>query len=182
MRATLEVVIKQVALTVVPHRLLYWLWHLRRKGRPRTGDDNAEDTRVIPVQNGARLEVYWNTNPLGPGPAASLYVLDEEVLRLDCFGGATGHMHINPVQANLALPWTTTPRYMFPPDRLEAHIDRSVFELTKNTQAALQTNLLGRVRSFTIESARLVDAAEQMKTQMFDLLTKHGHDVPSERR
>ena len=174
MPQTLENGIKQICLTILPHRLLYWLWHHRRKARPRTGDDNAEDIRTIPIQDGARLEIYWNTNPLGPGPAASLYVLDEEILRLDCFGGKTGQMHVNPVQANLALPWTTTPRYMFPEDTLEAHIERSLFELTTNTAAALQTNMLGRIRKYQIEQARLTEAAVQMKTHMHELLAKYG--------
>ncbi len=170
----LENSIKQLALTLLPHRLLYWLWHLRRKGLPRTGDDNALDLRVISVQEGVRLEVYWNTNPLGPGPAASLFVLDEEVLRVDCFGGKTGHMHINPVQANLPLAWETTPRYFFPPDTVEGHIDRSLFELTTNTPAALKTNQLARIRNFPIQKKSLTDAALEMKAYMYELLEGHG--------
>jgi hypothetical protein len=173
-RSSLEYGLKHLALTLLPHRLVYWLWHLRRRNRPRTGDDNAVDVRVVPVREGARLEVYWNTNPLGPGPAASLYVLEEEVLRLDCFGGETGHMHINPVQVNLALPWEVTPRYFFPPDTLENHIERSVFELTTNSKAALQTNLLGRVRMFPIEHGCLVEAAGRMRSEMYELLAKHA--------
>ncbi len=174
MTQKLENSIKQLALTLLPHRLLYWLWHLRRKGRPRTGDDNALDLRVISVQDGVRLEVYWNTNPLGPGPAASLFVLDEEVLRVDCFGGKTGHMHINPVQANLPLAWEITPRYFFPPDTVEGHIDRSLFELTMNTPAALKTNQLARIRRFPIQKTSLTDAALEMKAYMYELLRGHA--------
>lgn len=174
MRRRLENGMKQLALTLLPNRLLYWLWHRRRKGRPRTGDNNALDLRIIPVQDGVCLEVYWNTNPLGPGPSASLFVLDEEVLRVDCFGGKTGHMHINPVQANLLLAWETTPRYFFPPDTIEGHIDRCLFELTTNTPAALQTNQLARVRSFPLRETSLIDASLEMKTNMYELLEKHG--------
>ncbi len=83
-------------------------------------------------------------------------------------------MHINPVQANLPLAWEITPRYFFPPDTVEGHIDRSLFELTTNTPAALQTNQLARIRSFPIEKKNLTDAALEMKAYMYKLLVGHG--------
>ena len=173
MRLKIEEFIKQLAISSLPQPVLYKLWHLRRRGRPRTGDDNAMDIRMIHVQSGVRLEVYWNTNPLGPGPSASLYVLDEEVLRVDCFGGKTGHMHINPVQVNLPLKWEITPQYFFPPGSKEDHIERAIFELTTNTLAALQTNQLARIRKFHIEKKNLTEASLQMKKYMNELLIRY---------
>ena len=169
----MEKFIKLLAISILPQPILYGLWHLRRKGRPRTGDDNAMDQRVIHVQSDVRLEVYWNTNPLGPGPAMSLFVLDEEVLRVDCFGGKTGHMHINPVQVNLPLRWEITPRYFFPPGSKKDHVERGVFELTTNTRAALQTNQLARIRKFVIERKNLIEASLQMKNYMNELLVRY---------
>jgi hypothetical protein len=173
MELRLENAIKRLTMYVLPQPILYELWHLRRKSRPRTGDDNAEELRAIPVQPDVRLEVYWNTNPLGPGPAASLYVLDEEVMRIDCFGGQTGHLHLNPVQANLALPWAKTPRFFFPPASMEDQVERGAFELRMNTSAALQTNQLARIRNFAIEKNHLNDAVDQMKVYMIELIASH---------
>jgi hypothetical protein len=168
-----EKVLKQLALTVLPQRLLYWLWHLRRRGKPRTEDGTATDCRVIPVQDGVHLDVYWTDVDLGPGPGASLYVLDEEVLRLDCFGGKTGHMHVNPIQVNLALDWNVTPRFFFPPDSVDKHIERGAFEVAMNVPAMLQTNQLARIREFPIERKRLAVAAGEMRVYMGELLVKH---------
>ena len=57
---------------------------------------------------------------------------------------------------------------------ISSNFDRSAFELTANTKAALQTNLLARVRSFPIEASRLKEAAVKMKAEMLDVLQKHG--------
>jgi hypothetical protein len=110
----------------------------------------------------------------GAGPCASLFVLDEEVLRLDYFAGSTAHMHLNPVQLNLPLPWDVTPRIAFPPGDARAQIDRAAFELEMNTKTALQMNQLARLRGFPIERAALAEAAMQMKDYMLELTARPG--------
>ena len=111
MKLGLIELIKRLALLVLPQPILYRLWHLNRKRRPRTELDSAMDHRVIDVQTGVRLNVYWaDVQNVGRGPGASLFVLLEEVMRIDCFGGNAGHMHINPVQQALLAGWATTPR------------------------------------------------------------------------
>ncbi len=175
MKLGLIELIKRLALLVLPQPILYRLWHLNRKRRPRTELDSAMDHRVINVQTGVRLNVYWADVPnVGRGPGASLFVLLEEVMRIDCFGGNAGHMHINPVQQALLAGWDTTPRVYFPPGTRESHIDRAAFELTRNTPAALQTNQLARIRSVPIEKKNLTDAALEMKAYMNELLARHG--------
>ncbi len=173
MRVTVENVIKRLALAVLPQPILYRLWHLRRRKRPRTADSNAMDQRIIPICDGAYLEVYWTEAPLGRGPCVSMFVLLEEVMRIDCLGGKAGHMHINPVQQSLLVGWRKTPRLFFPPSDSESQIDRAVFELTANTDLALQTNQLARIRNFSIEKKRLEDAAGQMRAMMHGLMADH---------
>ena len=175
MGAKLESFVKWLAICLLPQPILYRLWHWRRRSRPRTGDANASQIRTITIQSGARLEVYWNTNKMGPGPSVSLYVLDEEIYRIDCFGGTTGHLHINPVQANLVLGWATTPRFFFPPGDMQEQVERAAFELTANTTAALQTNQLASVRKFSMDKRALDDAVDQMSAYMKELMLEHGY-------
>jgi len=176
-RSRVEDGLKRLSLFVVPSELLYRLWHRRRKGMPRTEDGTTEDLRAFGVQDGVRLDVYWTVVEQGAGPCASLFVLDEEVLRLDCFAGSSAHMHINPVQLNLPLPWHVTPRIKFPPAGARAQIERGAFELVTNAKTALQMNQLARLRGFPIERDALVAAAEEMKTYMLELVARHSKEA-----
>ena len=174
MKSRVEDALKRWSLTVVPPELLYRLWHRRRRGMPRTEDGTTEELRSIAVQDGVYVDVYWTVVAQGSGPCASLFVLDEEVLRLDCFAGNGAHMHLNPVQLNLPLPWEITPRIAFPPGNMEAQIERATFELETNTKAALQMNQLARFRKFPIKRAALAEAAKQMKSYMLELAARHN--------
>ena len=173
MRSRVEGVLKRLSLVVVPPEFLYRFWHWRRKGMPRTEDGTSEDLRSIAVQDGVCLDVYWTVVDQGAGPCASLFVLEEEVLRLDCFAGNQAHMHLNPVQLNLPLPWEITPRIAFPPGDAQAQINRAAFELETNTVTALQMNQLARLREFRIEREALAQAAKQMKSYMLELVARH---------
>ena len=87
MKSRVEDALKRWSLTVVPPELLYRLWHRRRRGMPRTEDGTTEELRSIAVQDGVYVDVYWTVVAQGSGPCASLFVLDEEVLRLWFFIG-----------------------------------------------------------------------------------------------
>lgn len=173
LRTRFEEALKRLSLFLLPPAFLYPLWHRRRRGKPRTEDGTTEALKSIVVQDGVRLDVYWTVVEQGAGPCASLFVLDEEVLRLDCFAGNTAHMHLNPVQLNLPLPWHITPRLAFPPGNALTQIDRAVFELEMNTKTALQMNQLARVRHLPISKEALDVAARQMKRYMLELVTAH---------
>ena len=110
----------------------------------------------------------------GAGPCASLFVLDEEVLRLDCFAGHTAHMHLNPVQLNLPLQWSITPRIAFPPGTMEAQIERASFELETNTKAVLQMNQLARIRQYPVKRSALTEAAKKMTSYMLELAARRN--------
>jgi hypothetical protein len=174
-KRTLVDLSKQFAVSLIPQPILYRLWHLNRRWRPRTSLDNASDHRVISPQPGVRLEVYWADVPnVGRGPCGSLFVLREEVMRFDCFGGNQGHMHINADQISLVVGWDITPRLFFQPGSRQSHIDRAVFEVRENTIAALQSNQLARVRKFPLDRNALADASLQMKKYMHELMEAHG--------
>ncbi len=162
---------------LLPEALLYPLWHWYTARIPRSVLATASDHRVIATQEEMRLEVYWVNRQLGPGPGASLYVLGDEVLRLDCFGayGQGGHYHINPRQVRLNS--LEPARLFFPAGSHEDHIERAAFELKKNLPAALSMNRNARIRRIEVDSTRLVQAANNMQKAMLDLLEKHREEL-----
>lgn len=172
---------KRVFLALTPAPLAAMLWHAVRRGAPRTELPTAQDHETIAVQPGARLEVYWSDVPgVGWGPSASLYVRDEEVLRLDCFGNGRGHMHLNPVQHEL---FEGPPaRLWFPDLPIPDQIARGAFELSRNADAACRSNLLRRVRRFALDQAALDRAADAMARRMTALYAKWGDDPKAEGR
>ncbi len=173
MALRLRTILKILGASLLPPSILYRLWHADYRRRPRTDIDTASDLRVMTPQEGVRLEVYWSDVPnVGRGPSASLFVLEEEVVRLDCFGGNDGHMHINPEQVRIILR-RYTPRLYFPEGSREDHIERATFELATNTPSALKLNMLARVREFPIDMGKLAAAAGQMADEMNDLLVSH---------
>ena len=132
------------------------------------------DVQVIEFQ-GAQLLVHWSDfPPIGSGPSASLYILEEEVMRLDCFGGEDGHMHFNPPQLTLVnrLDSNKTPRIYFPPGSRQEHVDRAAFELKKNVVAALEMNLLPEIQNYRLDAHEVEAAAERMHGLMTNMLTQ----------
>ncbi len=171
---TIRSAVKILAYNILPEPIFYRLWHFSRRRNPRTERDTVFDHRVTTPQEGVHLEVCWSDVPnVGRGPSASLFVLREEVVRFDCFGGNAGHMHINPEQIQINLR-SLVPRLYFPSGRHEDHIERAAFELATNTTAALKLNKIARIREFPIDTRKLAVAAGQMADDMYNLLVSHG--------
>ena len=112
-----------------------------------------------------RLDVSWVAEPFGPGPRAAVYAGDDELMLLDCFGKAQGHMHLNLKQSRLA-PEGGAARLSFPPGSVEEHIRRAEFELRHNLRYAIQVNRDPRVRAITVSDATLDQAAAWMGERM----------------
>ncbi len=180
MRKALSIqgVLRRIALIVLPEPVLYRIQHYIKRQRPRTAIETAEtasDRRKISPQQNVELWVYWSDVPnVGRGPTASLFVLREEVLRFDCFGGSRGHMHLNPEQQHYS-GRDVARLYLQDGSRAE-HTDRVAFELIANTDAALKSNRLSRVHNFPIDQSALADAANQMRLLMQELLERRSAD------
>ena len=156
----------RVALFVLPQPLLYELWHKKSLKHRRPEEDDAKGNRIICPQDGVKLEIYWSEVPnVGCGPSASLFVLDEEVLRLDCFGDEDGHMHMNPLQLHV-FGWSNISRIRFSPRPVLEQIERGAFELRRNAGAATALNMLRRVRDFSLDPNALNAAAQEMAKHM----------------
>ncbi len=167
--------LRRIALIVLPEPIFYRLLHYITRRRPITAFETASDRRKISPQEDVELWVYWSDVPnVGRGPTASLFVLREEVLRLECFGGSEGHMHLNPEQQRFS--GHVTARLYFQDGSRVEHVDRAAFELIANTDAALKSNRLSRVRNFPIDQNALADASNQMRHLMQELLERHPAD------
>lgn len=105
-RSRLQAAKRWLATHLLPEALVYRFWRRRTARTPRSRLSTASDLHVIDIQADVRLEIYWANRQLGPGPGACVFVLGDEILRLDCFGtaGLGGHYHINPRQVQLSSP------------------------------------------------------------------------------
>ena len=122
------------------------------------------DTVRHDVQEHVHLTVYWKTLANGKGPAASLFVHGEEVLKFDCFGKASGHVHIG-----FATPKKPCrQRLFFSEETVEEQIARTAFELKVNLPYYLDRHPEKRVRAIDVDAERLGDIVEKMRKQMLE--------------
>ncbi|MCZ6680237.1 MAG: hypothetical protein O7E52_23645 [Candidatus Poribacteria bacterium] len=130
------------------------------------------DLVEYPIQDNVRLDVYWREDRGGRGPAASLYVYDDEVLRLDCFGGDQGHCHVN-------LKQTKGQRWYYPAGPAKQHIEQSAFDLMTNHAFCLRTHQDERIQRVKIDTEKLEVAASEMKRKLLEFSEKLGLDAGS---
>lgn len=162
-----------LALGCLPQKYVFNLWHRSLPEKMQFHMQKA-DAHTIQFQD-ACLIVHWSDfPPIGSGPSASLYVLGEEVMRLDCFGGNDGHMHFNPAQdyLNNRLDAARTPRIYFLEGNRQDHVDRATFELKRNVSAALAMNVLPNIQNYSFDTRELEAAADQMYALMTEMLVK----------
>jgi len=122
----------------------------RHKGRLRPNYEVRNDLRRISAGEGVRIEVFWKDLPIGRGPAASVFMLDEEILRFDCFGADDGHMH-----AAYFLPVRGESRLRLRETTVEAQIDRTVFEIEHNLDYYQARNADPQIRQLQVDRERL---------------------------
>ncbi len=162
-----------LALDCLPQRYVFALWH---RSLPRKLDFHIQKVGATTIKfQDAHLIVHWSDfPPVGSGPSASLYILQQEVMRLDCFGGDDGHMHFNPEQCYLInrLDKSTIPRIYFPAGSRQDHIARATFELKYNFHTALATNVLLEIQNYPLDANQLAAAADDMHRLMTEMLVK----------
>ena len=132
--------------------------------------NQKHDLVEYPIQDNVRLESYWRDDAGGRGPAASLYVYDDEIMRFDCFGGDNGHCHFN-------LRQTRGRRWMYPDGSFQDHIRQSLFDLSANLNFCLQTHQDERVQEVQIDQESLKQAAHQMEAHLLVLADKLQGDA-----
>ena len=132
--------------------------------------NEKHDLVEYPIQDNVRLESYWRDDAGGRGPAASLFVYDDEIMRFDCFGGDNGHCHFN-------LRQTRGRRWMYPDGSFQDHIQQSLFDLRTNLNFCLQTHQDERVQELQIEQGILEQAIPQMEAHLLVLAEKLQQNI-----
>lgn len=127
------------------------------------------DPVVYPIQDGAYVAVYWKALPIGRGPCASLYVLDREILRFDCFGEGKGHFHANIAQRNLLFGRSRNRRY-FVERTIEEQIERAAIEIKTRAAEHLRASRDPRIAGFVLGRKGLERACDAMQQQMLEYL------------
>jgi hypothetical protein len=132
-------------------------WGLDRNwGRMRPEYESRNDFQSISVDEGVRVEVYWKKLKIGKGPAFSLFMLEEEILRIDCFGKGAAHLH-----AAFFLPGEGENRLWMPESSLEEQIDRACFELRRNYRYYQARIPNPNIRALKIDSQKMESASQR---------------------
>ncbi len=131
------------------------------------------DVKTHPVQDDIFMETYWVSEPVGPGPGASVYIHDDEVMRFDCFGSDVGHYHFN-IRQSKFLPAGETTRIFFPSGSVEDHIENAVVQLTRNLDYGRGMNVDPKVRSVELDQAALDRAGKLMREELRRLADSRG--------
>ncbi|MEX2127595.1 MAG: glycosyltransferase [Xanthobacteraceae bacterium] len=156
-------------------RLPAWLKRrIRYHGKepPRSASSHISELEILYVQRDIRVEVYWVGPKFGPGPAASVYVFDDEVMRFDCYGGGAGHMHLNLKQSRLTSKGGSA-RIMMP-GSISDNIDRACFELNYNLEYCLRLNRKPNIHKTKLKSVRVSEAADWMRDRLKKLAAQHA--------
>lgn len=143
----------------------------------RLSSPHVSDVTSHVIRAGIRIDVYWLRLPTHSGPAASLLIFKDEVMRFDCVGPNLGHMHLNMKQTrgyrgDIA-------RLYFHEQDIVAQIERSCFELRTNLAYALKTNFSEQIRQLQLEPSEIEQAAAFLRCEMKDRLARHRSDLSS---
>lgn len=126
---------------------------------------DRRDVRRIDAGPGLELEVFWKRIPgVGRGPACSVLVAGEEVLRLDCFGPGDGHLHAD----LLMLAPDGEDRLFFGEDTVPAQIDRALFEIRRNLSYYTSRSRWPPARAFKADPARLETALTEVRRTLLE--------------
>lgn len=146
-------------------RPFYSLRWRMRSGKKIIGTryPSRRDIVRFELESDVGFEVFWKVLPIGKGPAVSLFVFGEEILKFDCFGMGDGHYHIEPEHER-----GRTIRFYFAERAVEAQIERTVFELKNNLNCNLSLARNPLVRRLHVDQEKLNAAVEQVRTRMLE--------------
>jgi len=132
-------------------------WGIDRNwGKMRPEYSIRNDVQRLPISDGVELEVYWKKLKLGKGPACSLFMLEEEILRIDCFGKGAGHMHIA-----LFLPGNGEHRLWMCEATIEEQVARARFELYRNYKYYQCRVPNPKIRALSIDRQRMREVSDE---------------------
>ena len=129
---------------------------LSARGWPRA---DTEDVRSVAVPDPFRLEAYWLRVHGAEGPALSLFLRDDEILRVDCLP-ENPHVHYGLAEARHRRPMEG--RVYAAPAGYDELIDRAVFELAHNVAYCTGLHRDRAVRTAPVDEAAFRVAADEV--------------------
>jgi hypothetical protein len=124
------------------------------------------------LQEGCFLETYLN-DQIGAdgrryfGPAANLVVHGSDIMRFDCLGHPLGHYHVAARYPH-GIRNGLVGEIWFPEKTIEEQIERTMFELQRNSGFYLQKHPRRRVRDTRLDQERLAGVCAEMKSRMLE--------------
>ena len=125
-----------------------------------------DEVRLVPIQPNSYLAVYYKHYGADFGPGVSLYVHENEVLRLDCFGNESGHYHSLPCLS--VVPGSD--RIGFAAETVEGQVQQTADEIIQNHAAHLGKHFRRHICDFRFDQACLAAAVAEVRNRM---LTAH---------
>lgn len=146
-------------------------WGLERnRGKMKPVYESRNDIHNLAVSEGVRIEVFWKKLKLGKGPALSLFMLEEEILRIDCFGKAAAHLHVA-----FFLPGKGEKRLWMSEQKVEEQISRARFELYRNYRYYQSRIPNPKIRALKIDRVKMKEVSEQAYTLMHGFLDSESY-------
>ena len=140
---------------------------LSARGWPRA---DTEDVVEVAVPSPYHLEAYWVRVGDDEGPACSLFLAGDEILRVDCFG-ANGHVHYGLAEARHRA--AAEPRVYLPPSTVDEQVDRAAFELARNVGYCTGLHRRRSVRTMPVDTAAFTTAAGEVADHLHALVARH---------
>lgn len=150
----------------MPRRLV--VSYFTARGWPR---HTTADHREVTVPEPYRLEVYWLCIGEDIGPAYSLFLRSDEVLRVDLLRDSP-HIHYNLAESRYRDGMDH--RVYVPPGPEDTLIDRAVFELVHNIPYCNGRHRDRSIRTQPIDQQAFAVAAEEVGRHLRDLADLHG--------
>jgi hypothetical protein len=146
----------------LPTRYVRWLPRrlavpeLSARGWPRA---DTEDAVSVAVPDPYRLEAYWLRINGQEGPSFSLFLGDDEILRVDCLP-EDPHVHYGLAESRKWRP--VEDRVYVTPGGYDELIDRAVFELAHNVGFCTGLHRERAVRRTPVDDAPFQVAADEV--------------------
>lgn len=130
-----------------------------------TGPQNRpiDNVNLFLIQADAYLATYAKYYGTDVGVGVSLYLLDNEVMRFDCFGTERGHFHALPCMT--ALPGSQ--RIDFDSPTIDGQIAQTATELLERLDGHLAGHFRRRIKEFELDreafASAVASATERMR-------------------
>lgn len=137
---------------------------LRYLGILKVNKIKRNDVVKFPIQEEVFFLVYWKVLKIGKGPAVTLNIFGNEVLKFDCFGKGKGHFHIDPFRKL---------RIYFVENSAKDQVKRVKTELLLNAQRYIENHSNAKINSVRLNLSlfqKSVDLVEKtMLTYLFEI-------------